>query len=1001
MLADVSLVNSITPGTPQEAAILLLAGRSALNGKTRVAEPGAYWTYRIVAPANSRLNIRYSLSGEATVTAVGFDGKPVAIRREVAEGQMTIFCTVPAKSPPGNGLNMKLTAKNGPVSVTGIRATILLPDKNGDGLPDMLEAAMGVNPNARPVNIQRPPRPYTTFQTGLPYSADIAVPTDAVLVYSANEETIRSWIDKGYLVQTMGGFRAGPEYVKDHPDEVQRDGTGNPITIGGSSFYMLPTEARNENSKQYYITALGAGSQAVCPEEPEIFAKEGYSEAFKREWRAKYGSDWESPHGSIEARYKAEQLKAFLTRRQIEAILLAAENEKPAAARMLAIHSPVTYYQWAITVPHFALFSIPTLQEIIGQVWTGTARSPTRLGGVRAERTFELGYLEYSSLNQLVRGSNKRLWFLMDPVEDDPGRTQEDYQRNYEQTLIASLLFPQVNSYEVMPWPQRIYGRTPPAYSTVVNTVVGALTEMWRFPDTTLDAGSNGIGTFVSDSMAWQREQPYPSDYDGFHALTLPLVSHGVPVDVLQLDRVTEPGYLNRVTTLLVSYDFLKPASPDINRAVAEWVRRGGCLLVVGGEDAYDRLKDSWWQKAGFASPLEALFTDLGLPVKKQVYSPVVAATAQLQTALTGDPAAHNLENRRQQSIDLTPFANETRSVFVRLEDVKPDDGWGAWLASAELRFGGRLAASFRTGSDIETRFLAEEAGSTFTGTARFADRNGYWVYRFDNLPRDRQVTLTLDIANGYLVKVGPARERAPLLETGDSGFDRTVQKVRLSPSYPPIFLQPNGQSTAIYRLPGAPSPVVWESKVGSGNVLYAGVPPAFFSATAQTSRWLRALVKRTTEKGLAAYREKPYFMIRRGPFKAVRALGADYRAEGRYVNLLSPTLAVVEDPEVPARNWAFWADAGTGSGPPKLLATSGRLRHRFEDGGTTSFVVQAPTGTEGAARLFSGRKSVGGARAFTLLGAELPVRTFPDGDTLLVRYPNDADGVVVRVSWK
>ncbi len=56
------------------------------------------------------------------------------------------------------------------------------------------------------------------------------------------------------------------------------------------------------------------------------------------------------------------------------------------------------------------------------------------------------------------RATGKRLWFLADPVEDNPEHDWGDYQRNYEATLVASLLQPDVSRYEVMPWPERVFG---------------------------------------------------------------------------------------------------------------------------------------------------------------------------------------------------------------------------------------------------------------------------------------------------------------------------------------------------------------------------------------------------------------------------------------------------------------------------------------------------------------------------------------------------------------
>ena len=63
-------------------------------------------------------------------------------------------------------------------------------------------------------------------------------------------------------------------------------------------------------------------------------------------------------------------------------------------------------------------------------------------------------------------------------------------------------------------------------------------------------------------------------------------------------------------------------------------------------------------------------------------------------------------------------------------------------MASAELRVGGQLAASFVAGSDIESRFIAFDNNSSVTatslpggpvsGAARFADGTASWTYQFD-----------------------------------------------------------------------------------------------------------------------------------------------------------------------------------------------------------------------------------------------------------------------------
>jgi len=459
----------------------------------------------------------------------------------------------------------------------------------------------------------RPKQPHTTFQTGSGYKPELDIRTDAVIHYNCGKEGIRSWLDKGYVVQTMYGFRTGPEYIKDHADEGQTMANGQVLTCGPGSYYMVPTQSRIDAALAYYREAIKNGSRMAVPEEPEFFIQTGYSESFKREWQAYYGEPWQDQTTSIEARWKSSRLKSFLEFRMVKSILEDAEKLNPDVVRAVAAHSAVSYYLWQIIYPHYEVMKLPCLQEMIGQVWTGTARSGCRYEGKVAERTFENGFLEYSSLYNLMRGTGKRVWFLMDPLEDNPDRSMEDYQTNYEKTLVASLMFPDVDEFEVMPWPDRIFGRVPPQFATKIMTIVTMLGDIHNQKTSMLEAGTEGIATFVADSMAWQRGAPNASDFDCFYGLTLPLIMKGIPVQVAQLERAPEPKYLDPYKVLLVSYDIMKPMEAAYNTALAKWTKSGGVLVLFGGTDAYNDLPE-WWRKAGFASPHEHLLHELGCP---------------------------------------------------------------------------------------------------------------------------------------------------------------------------------------------------------------------------------------------------------------------------------------------------------------------------------------------------------------------------------------------------
>ena len=51
---------------------------------------------------------------------------------------------------------------------------------------------------------------------------------------------------------------------------------------------------------------------------------------------------------------------------------------------------------------------------------------------------------------------NRKMYFLTDPIEDR-AKDWLDYKINYQATFAAQLMYPMVDTYEVMPWPDRIY----------------------------------------------------------------------------------------------------------------------------------------------------------------------------------------------------------------------------------------------------------------------------------------------------------------------------------------------------------------------------------------------------------------------------------------------------------------------------------------------------------------------------------------------------------------
>jgi hypothetical protein len=461
-------------------------------------------------------------------------------------------------------------------------------------------------------------------------------------VYASIAERIAQWKAQGYIPQVMTGVSWGnyQDYLygrfdgKNHVDEAQTDRAGNVISHGGDVYYMSPGENYGKFLCQGVKRAMDAGAAAIHLEEPEFWARAGYSAAFQREWKTFYHEDWVPPHTSPDAQYRASLLKYHLYGRALQQIFDFVKAENARTGRQVKCyvptHSMINYAHWNIVSPESSLVRAGA-DGYIAQIWTGTSRTPNVYRGDRRERTFETAFLEYGAMMNIVRPTGARVWFLNDPIEDNPDHSWADYRTDWESTLTASLLWPQVWRFEVMPWPERVFhGRyptgdratrepIPPAYATELLTVINALCDMDQ-TDVTWDCGTRQVGVVVSDTMMFQRAGPSPSDPDlgSFYGLALPLVKQGIPAEPVQLENATLPGALKPYRVLLMTYEGMKPMTSESHSALAAWVKQGGTLIFMGDDtDPYNGVK-AWWNDEGkgmsYDAPRLHLFAQLGLP---------------------------------------------------------------------------------------------------------------------------------------------------------------------------------------------------------------------------------------------------------------------------------------------------------------------------------------------------------------------------------------------------
>ncbi len=493
----------------------------------------------------------------------------------------------------------------------------------------------------------------TTFQSSREWRPTIDNRADAVMVYGVGgnpsdrtrsipfEERVASWRDRGYTVHYMTGIAWGEyqDYFTGkwdgewHLDEGQVQRNGDTIWHGRLVPYIVPSANFLNYLKERHIKrVIDAEIDAIFLEEPEFWARAGYSEAFKREWKDYYGFDWRPQHESPENTYLSSKLKYQLYYKALEDVCTFAKEY--GASKGIDVkcyvptHSLVNYSQWMIVSPEASLASLPCIDGYIAQVWTGTSREPNFYNGRERERVFETAFLEYGSMESMTAPTGRKMFFLTDPIEDWP-RDWVDYKKNYEATFTAQLLYPQIADYEVMPWPERIYEglyrtspdsdqreRIPRHYSTQMQVMINALNDM-PLSDNRV-SGNAGISILMANSLMFQRFPTHEGYEDpqlaNFYGQALPFVKRGVPVNIAHFENLGYEGTLRDTKVLLMTYSNMKP-QPEGHELLARWVKDGGVLVYSGRDNDPFQTVREWWNTDGnsYACAADHLFELLGI----------------------------------------------------------------------------------------------------------------------------------------------------------------------------------------------------------------------------------------------------------------------------------------------------------------------------------------------------------------------------------------------------
>ncbi|GHO47692.1 GxGYxYP domain-containing protein [Ktedonospora formicarum] len=133
------------------------------------------------------------------------------------------------------------------------------------------------------------------------------------------------------------------------------------------------------------------------------------------------------------------------------------------------------------------------------------------------------------------------------------------------------------------------------------------------------------------------------------------------------------------------------------------------------------------------------------------------------QTVLQESRQLTDGSNQQTYTIDLSNFLGGD-GVYLRFQDAFSNDGWGPSVHQATVKADGNIIAQFTGCSQQEEQYIFDHGGSSCdlsqTNAHRFADGKSYFVYHFVPPAGTKQLTVSVDMWNQFLVsasKVTPA----------------------------------------------------------------------------------------------------------------------------------------------------------------------------------------------------------------------------------------------------
>ena len=454
--------------------------------------------------------------------------------------------------------------------------------------------------------------PRTFASVDRPYSPAMHINTDAYVVGSLDADNYKA---AGYeIIGHSGSFNKNSSFAT-KKDYHQQDENGS--TDGFWNSLVLNKKVVESVNRTRLAFDVKSSTWFIGFVEPEMFRGGLYAPVYKDLWELKYQTEWEDPNDNVDATFMAERLNVWTHTNAIRMYMSFLTGKNPDFNNFyIAPHSTLAYTLLDVTDGYVHMMGTGIVKTVTGQTWSNTMENSFRYQGKSVQDPFINGLLDYGTYLDAADYYGADFYALCDPMSDTASSHEEAYWRNLcHHQLVASMMYPEINRWELI-WTNRSFMSVSPEYRSEQLAIHNALLDI-SGASFKLTAGTPGITYLLSDTLSWQNNKKSAwaeNAYNGFWGVAAPLLYDGIPLRTRAMELITSAKDLEGVSVLIVSYDNQKPLYENVNEGIADWVKKGGTLLLLGGPDAYVDVSDAFWNQNGKGgSPNGNLLSHLGL----------------------------------------------------------------------------------------------------------------------------------------------------------------------------------------------------------------------------------------------------------------------------------------------------------------------------------------------------------------------------------------------------